>query len=156
MLKILFFIETLGGGGAEKVLCDLVNHMNQQEFDITVQTLWPAENKNLLADGIRYRSVYPKYDRWNSYRMRLESALGLTYRLHMKDDYDIEVAYLECGTTKILSASTNRHAVKVAWVHCDLAIKMAGVLDSFVEKATPQYRKFDQIACVSQDVLHSF
>lgn len=156
MLKILFFIETLGGGGAEKVLCDLVNHMNQQEFDITVQTLWPAENKNLLADGIRYRSVYPKYDRWNSYRMRLESALGLTYRLHMKDDYDIEVAYLECGTTKILSASTNRHAVKVAWVHCDLAIKMAGVLDSFVEKATPQYRRFDQIACVSQDVLHSF
>ena len=99
MLKILFFIETLGGGGAEKVLCDLVNHMDQRQFDITVQTLWPAENKNLLADGILYRSVYPKYDRWNSYRMRLESALGLTYRLHMKDDYDLEVAYLECGTT---------------------------------------------------------
>lgn len=156
MLKILFFIETLGGGGAEKVLCDLVNHMDQQQFDITVQTLWPAENKNLLADGIRYRSVYPKYDRWNSYRMRLESALGLTYRLHMKDDYDLEVAYLECGTTKILSSSTNRHAAKVAWVHCDLAIKMMDVLESFVQKAAPQYKKYDHVACVSQDVLCSY
>ena len=156
MLKILFFIETLGGGGAEKVLCDLVNHMDQRQFDITVQTLWPAENKNLLADGIRYRSVYPKFDRWNSYRMRLESALGLTYRLHMKDDYDIEVAYLECGTTKILSSSTNRHAAKIAWVHCDLAIKMKDVLDSFVQKAAPQYKKYNHVACVSQDVLSSY
>ena len=156
MLKILFFIETLGGGGAEKVLCDLVNHMDQQAFDITVQTLWPAENKKLLADGIRYRSVYSKLDRRNNYRMRLEAALGLTYRLHMKDEYDIEVAYLECGATKILSSSSNRHAAKLAWVHCDLAIKMKEVLESFVQKASAQYKKFDHVVCVSQDVLRSF
>ena len=41
MRKVLFFIETLGGGGAEKVLCDLVNHMDQSKFDITVpQAEW--------------------------------------------------------------------------------------------------------------------
>ena len=88
--------------------------------------------------------------------MRLESALGWTYQLHMKDKYDIEVAYLECGTTKILSASTNRRAAKIAWVHCDLSIKMGDVLDSFVQKAAPQYRKYDRIACVSQDVLNTY
>ena len=88
--------------------------------------------------------------------MRLESALGLTYRLHMKDDYDIEVAYLECGATKILSSSTNQRAVKIAWVHCDLAIKMADVLDSFIKKTRPYYQKYDHIVCVSQDVERSF
>ena len=39
MIKILFFIETLNGGGAEKVLQNLVNAMDKSEFDITVQTL---------------------------------------------------------------------------------------------------------------------
>ena len=156
MLKVLFFIESLGGGGAEKVLIDLVNHMDQSKFDITVQTLWPSDNRNKLAKGVHYRSVYSKQNRWNNSRMRLESALGWTYQLHMKDKYDIEVAYLECGTTKILSASTNRHAARIAWVHCDLSIKMGDVLDSFVQKAAPQYRKYDRIACVSQDVLNAY
>lgn len=32
--------------------------------------------------------------------MRTEAALGLTYPLHIKGDYDIEAAYLECGSTK--------------------------------------------------------
>ena len=156
MRKVLFFIETLGGGGAEKVLCDLVNHMDQSRFDITVQTLWPTEGSKKLAKGIRYRSVYAADNRLNHYLMRLESALGLTYRLHMRDDYDIEVAYLECGTTKILSSSTNTRAAKIAWVHCDLAVKMADVLDSFVKKAAPQYRKYDRVVCVSEDTLRSY
>lgn len=156
MLKILFFIETLGGGGAEKVLCDLVNHMDRSKFDVTVQTLWPSENRALLADGIRYRSVYPAYNWINAYRMRLEGALGLSYRLHMKDDYDIEVAYLECGATKLVASSTNQRAAKIAWVHCDLAVKMGDVLADFVRKARPQYRRYDEIVCVSEDVRKSF
>ena len=36
MIKILFFIEKLYGGGAEKALCNLVNAMDQSIFDITV------------------------------------------------------------------------------------------------------------------------
>lgn len=156
MIKILFFIETLGGGGAEKVLCDLVNHMDQTKFDITVQTLWPYEGENKLAEGIRYKSVYRSRSRLNQYRMRLESALGLTYRLHMKDDYDIEVAYLEMGSTKIIASSTNKKAKKIAWVHCDLAIQMSGMIESFVSKAKPQYGKYDRIVCVSEDVRNSY
>ena len=36
MKKILFFIESLAGGGAEKVLTTLVKNMDKQKFDITV------------------------------------------------------------------------------------------------------------------------
>ena len=41
MIKVLFHIDTLVGGGAEKVLCNLVNHMDQSKFDITIQTVFP-------------------------------------------------------------------------------------------------------------------
>ena len=47
-IKILFFIETLGGGGAEKVLRNLVNNMDQGRFDITVQTVFQSGANPLL------------------------------------------------------------------------------------------------------------
>ena len=49
MIKILFFIESLVGGGAEKVLQDLVNHMDQSQFDITVQSVWPYQGEKSLS-----------------------------------------------------------------------------------------------------------
>ena len=39
MKKILFLIPNLSVGGAEKVLVNLVNNMNKEKFDITVQVL---------------------------------------------------------------------------------------------------------------------
>ena len=155
MIKILFFIETLTGGGAEKVLRDLVNHMDQSRFDITVQTAWPCEHTRYLAPGIRYNSMYASRSRINSLRYRLEAASGLAYRLHIKDDYDIECAYLEMGPTKVMAASTNKKAKKLAWVHCDL-IKHAPDPKAFAEKAAPWYAKFDKIVCVSNNVKERF
>lgn len=155
MIRILFFIENLSGGGAEKVLCNLVNEMDLNCFDITVQTLWKADASRYLRPEIRYRYCYAEKTSFNNRRSRLEAALNLTYPLHMKDNYDIEVAYLECGATKILAGSTNRKAKKVAWVHCDLKQKMADP-EAFAEKAAPWYRKYDRVVCVSRNVRDSF
>lgn len=155
MIKILFFIDSLGGGGAEKVLCNLVNGMDFSKFDITVQTLYPEEGRRALDERIHYKWCYPSASRINTPRMRAETALGLTYPLHIRDDYDVEIAYLECGPTKILSGSTNPKAVKLAWVHCDLAKKAEDPAE-FVRKTAKYYHKFDRIVCVSEDVRQSF
>ena len=40
MKRILFLIHDLGQGGAEKVLVNLVNHMDANQFDITVMSLF--------------------------------------------------------------------------------------------------------------------
>ena len=155
MIKILFFIETLEGGGAEKVLRNLVNNMDQSRFEITVQTVWPCESANYLAPGIRYKSMYPKQNRVNELRYRMEAESGIAYQLHFRDDYDIECAYLEMGTTKLMAASNNKKAKKIAWVHCDLK-KAVQDTTAFVQKAAKWYQKFDQIVCVSENVKDSF
>ena len=124
MIKILFFIEELHAGGAEKVLCNLVNSMDQSQFEITVQTLWLSDASKYFHPGIRYQSCYSAKTKINRFIYRLEAALGLTYRLHIKDAYDVECAYLECAPTKIIASSTNKRAKKIAWVHCDLQQKM--------------------------------
>ena len=153
MIKILFFIETLEGGGAEKVLRNLVNNMDQTRFDITVQTVWPCEAKKYLTPGVHYKSMYSSHSRANHLRYRFEAETGLAYPLHIKDDYDIECAYLECGATKIMAGSTNKKAKKLAWVHCDLAKAMGA---EFAEKTKKVYAKFDKVICVSESVKDSF
>lgn len=154
-IKILFFIENLIGGGAEKVLCNLVNAMNQSKFEITLQTLWKADAEQYLKPGIRYRWCYSSESSLARCRSRLEAAIGLTYPLHILDDYDIEVAYLEFGSTKILARSTNKKAKKIAWVHSDLAQKLNGKPKT-LRKATAQYESYDRIVCVSKTAKDSF
>ena len=155
MIKILFFIETLKAGGAEKVMIDLVNHMDQTKFDITVQTVWPCDAKKFLVPGIRYKSMYNAENKATHLRYRAEAESGLAYRLHIKDDYDIECAYIEMGPTKVMSASTNQKAKKLAWVHCDLLKKIED-LGTFVSKSGKQYRQYDEVICVAETVRDSF
>lgn len=155
MIKILFFIETLEGGGAEKVLRNLVNNMDQSKFDITVQTVWPCDAKKYLNEGICYKAMYPSRNELYRKIYRFEAASGLAYKLHVKDDYDIECAYLEMGATKVMSASTNKKAKKLAWVHCDLKKAMSEYA-GFAERMKPTYAKFDKVICVSETIKEGF
>ena len=154
MIKILFLLEELEAGGAEKVLRDLVNHMDQSLFDITVQTIWPHDPNGYLKSGIHYRSVYPQKNKMNILRYRLEAEAGAVYSLHLQNDYDIECAFLEMGPTKVMATSTNKRAKKLAWVHCDLSKKTEDT-NGYAIKAAKQYQRFDEIVCVSKTVESS-
>ena len=150
MINILFFIESLSGGGAEKVLRNLVNAIDQGKFDIAVQTLYREDAEKYLAPGVHYKYCYSAKGRFGDLRMRAEAALGLTYPLHIKGDYDIEAAYLECGATKIIAGSTN----KKARVHSDL--QNWANPDDFAAATKKYYARYDLAVCVSENVRKSF
>ena len=152
MKKILFYIDTLRAGGAEKVLVNLVNAMAPERFSVTVATPFP-EDRSALSGHVTYRTLYPAKNTLTRYLYRLESALGTAVR-HLPRDFDVEVAYLECGPTKVISASKSR-AKKVAWVHCDLILKEEDPW-AFAKKTAPWYAKFDRVVCVSESVRESF
>ena len=50
--KILFVIDSLRGGGAEKVLTDIVKYLDKNRFEITVMTVF---------DGGKYVNEIKKY-----------------------------------------------------------------------------------------------
>lgn len=158
MIKILFFIPGLSEGGAEKVLCNLVNNMDQSKFDITVQTFDVYDSKQYLAEGIHYKAVNRCKSKIGkkifSYWFRLCAELKLAYHFFIKDDYDIEIAYLETMATKIIAQSNNVKAKKLAWVHCDLSRKEG--MEKSKEKVRMQYKKYNKIICVSEDVRKGF
>lgn len=150
MIKVLFYIDEITGGGAEKVLCNLVNNMDPSCFDITVHTTWKSDAEKLLNPHIHYKYVYSSRSQLNRLVYRIETQIGLFYQLHLKGNYDIEVAYLECGPTKVMAASTNRKAAHIAWIHCDLEKKFSN-MNSFAKKAKNQYKKYDRVICVSEE-----
>lgn len=38
--KVLFLLEAFDKGGIEQVTLDIVNHLNPEKYNITVQTFW--------------------------------------------------------------------------------------------------------------------
>ena len=60
--KLLFFIPSLAGGGAEKVLVNMVNNLDETKYEITVKTLFDyGVNKQYLLKHIKY-DLYAFYN----------------------------------------------------------------------------------------------
>ncbi len=154
-IKILFYIDTLIGGGAEKVLRNLVNSMDYDRFQITVQTTFKEDVSSYLNEKINYKYCYKNKNAISELIFRIQAMAGLVYPLHIKGDYDIEVAYLEAASTKIMAGSTNKKAKKFAWVHCDLR-KITDNPGAYAEKVTGWYEKYDKVVCVSENVRQGF
>lgn len=163
MKKILFLIETMNGGGAERVLTDLVNNLDPQKYDITIQTIWnEGLYLNQLNSNIHHKSVLKsKLSDRTSFFLSILYFIILSpkwvYNKFIKDEYDIEIAFLEGISTKYIGASTNKKAKKYAWVHIDL-FNFFYIKNIFfsTKKAKKCYCKFDKILCVSNTVKSNF
>ena len=108
MKKVLFLIPTLGHGGAEKVLVNLVNNMDKSRYDVTVMCLFDVGvNRQFLSNDVKYRYAFKRIIRGNSKILSMFSPEFL-YRKLIKDRYDVIVSYLEGVTARIASVRATR------------------------------------------------
>ena len=157
MIKVLFLIHDLGQGGAEKVLVNLVNNMDRSIFDITVISLFGGGvNEQFLAAHIRYYSVFPREIPGNSKLMKLFTPKQL-HRICVRDEYDIEISYLEGPSARVISGSRNINAKLISWIHVEQHTMKASANSFRNEKETVHcYEQFDQTVCVSEFVKQDF
>lgn len=157
MIKVLFMIHTLGHGGAEKVLVNLVNNMNQEKFDITVMTIFDTGvNKQFLKEHIKYKYCFKHIFRGNIHFLKIFTPTFL-YKHFIKDDYDIVVSYLEGLSARIISGCPNRDTKLVSWIHIQqYERKNASRSFRSYEEAKKCYEKFDKVVCVSNSVKNDF
>ena len=153
MINVLFLIPTLDRGGAENVLVDLVNHMDQSRFHITVQTLFDRNSqKDRLWDGIRYKSFLYRQFHGNS-RLMARIPARLLYRLIVRERYDVVVSYLEGPTTHIIAGCPYPETKKVAWFHSalDTGRRFSAGFAS-IKAALQVYKALDKIVFVAKTV----
>ncbi len=169
--KILFVIESLNGGGAEKILSVLVKNIDKNKFEISVcSVVDKGVYKNDIIGNSEYSFVLPDVDSlmpvvrktlypvlYKAVYKWLPSAWIMKYI--EKDDYDIIIAFTEGFPTKLVASSKQKNAKKIAWVHIDLLnnpwTQKVGVFGS-IEEEKENYDEFSQIIGVSENVIESF
>ena len=165
--KILFCIDSLGGGGAEKVLLDILKNIDKEKYDIDVfltfySGIYIAEVEKAIGKKVLSFIKEKKcgensnifFKRLESLKLRLKCKIAFDYPVLIPalffKKYDIEIAFLEGRTTKLVS-KTFLSKRKIAWVHIDL-LKYK-LLDRKVLEEV--YTKFYKIICVSNSVQES-
>jgi len=184
--KILFLIHTLGAGGAERVLVNLVNNMSDN-YDVTLMTVIDTGVfKKDLNKNITYKTMFKipfKKEKNDTNKKATKDQSGsllngtskikklaaksysllwkfmpvkLLYKLKVKEKYDIEVAFLEGICAKIISGS-NQDSKKYSWIHVDIINeKKSDHVFRNLKVQKKCYENFDKIVCVSEQVRKQF
>lgn len=162
MKNILFLINTLSGGGAEKVLVETVNSLDKQKYKITIQTIFDVGvNKKYLSKDVEYKAIIPFQNRFlrKIFAKVLFVLLGtqLVYKFFVSGNYDYEIAFLEGLPTKIIADSKNKNCKRYAWIHTDL-IEYPDSYKAYgsEKKEREAYNNFDKVFCVSESVKEQF
>ena len=159
MKKIIFSIGSLEGGGAEKVLLTVANHLCGR-YDITIQTIYnEGLYREALDHRIHYRSIV-KRPTLNKKRIihRLITYLpaSWTYRWFVGGDYDVSIAFLEGISSKLVSGA-NKSIKKISWIHTDLRRIKSRIAGFWGDEDQQRcYNRYDKIICVSQDAKSAF
>ena len=167
MKKILFVVENLGGGGAEKVLTTLIRNLDESKYNITVFTVvetgvYVEELKKLCTVKFALKK-YSNYSCFGKIYYRLVMFLiyhlntKIIYKIFIKEKYDIEVGFVEGFDTKFVASSSNKKSRKYAWIHTDMINNThANIHYKNIEEQKKVYAIFDRIFAVSDDVKKKF
>lgn len=122
-----------------------------------------GEFEKLLNKNIKIKSLYPKpYNEYSKLKKLLISLRILflknsIYKKYIKNNYNIEIAFLEGPITTILSAK-NKNTKKIAWIHSDISLIFGNGIKSNLKKLINKntYKKYQELIFVSNNNMQEF
>lgn len=136
-IRILFCIDTLGGGGAEKLLIDILKRFDYEKYAVDLLVLF--------EEGIYFADIPEEVSWFFSDSEKVK-----------KRFYDIEIAFLEGLAVKYI-AERGSVAVKVAWVHIDLYnFHWTKSFYKSDEHEYEVYQKMNKIIFVTENIKRQF
>ena len=162
MKKILFFINSLDSGGAERALVNLANHLPKDEYQPTVCTLYCSKKNGFsLGENIEYKYVFKKrgklYNRMMMIWLCKVLPRKMLYKKIFKDKFDFEIAFLHGFPTELIRSSSNKKSKKLAFVHSDFASNYdIKSLYRSTEECLKSYKQYDKVCFVSETVKDGF
>lgn len=170
--KILFVVNNLYGGGAEKIFQTLLKNLSSDKYDITVYSVIQCKiDHKYYPQNIEYKYIFGDIDgstgQISKIFIKIKNKIRLClyekckpeffYKRFIKEKYDVEVAFIEGYATKIISGSNNKNSKKVAWIHIDLMENpWTKVAYNSLEEEKKCYQKYDNILGVSEEVVKAF
>lgn len=162
--KLVFFLESFSGGGAETVLLRILKYIDRDKFDVVIIVMTPKgelrsefyklgfkiknviNSKFLILNKIKYKLLYSFIPDYIVCRYLIRGLKADTY-----------IAFTEGYTTKIFSKIKNGET-KITWVHIDLE-KYPWTQNTKIYKGLNEeieiYKRFNKVVAVSVSVAKS-
>ncbi len=158
--KIMFFINTLAGGGAERVLANLLKVLDYQKYDITVITVVGGENLKQIPPEVTVRQIIKSKNILSTFLVKILYNLPKKWvaALCLKGKFDIEIAYLPGFPTRVLAAKKSAPGTKkIAFIHGKITDQNMEILGyPNTKKCVSEYLTFEKICFVSSDAKSCF
>lgn len=156
MKKILFAINTLNNGGAEKVLLTLLRYLDPKKYEIHLLVVFgEGIYFEQIPQYVRVTHIFPCKSKEATKEIR-EHAAKL-YEQYVKESYDVMAAFLEGPSTKILSCCNDPMCRKYAWMHTNLKKRhRTAVFYKSFEEEKYAYSQYDKIVFVSEAIRIAF
>lgn len=168
--KVLFLMPALPGGGAEKVLIDILKNFDYSRYDVSL--FLEYKEGIYLSDVPRDVCMLSLHKNNNLWFQRLHRRLKerhlygifheLVYRpmflwLMRGKQYNVIISFMEGAAVKFHSYITGKAEKNLSWVHIDFK-KKHWSLDFFKneEDEAECYQKMNEIVFVSDDARQRF
>lgn len=163
-MNYLFITGQLNGGGAERVLLDILRNFDYGRHSVHLCQLVAG---GMLAHEIPEQVV--QIPLWNDYSMGFKLAwhaslkLGIhgllrrRFRHRVQGQYDVAISFLEGAPLRLHALAQPRAKRHISWVHCDLfhfPYERSQFRSEKEELAA--YNAMDTVVCVAQDTERAF
>jgi len=165
MKKILFIINSLKCGGAERLLVDILKNIDYKQYSVSVLTF----NKEVmitdsLPKPIKIYHTIGFGGRLNHWMRKLYSSLGLIDYYYKKsincailNKYDTIVSFLEGFPVRAHRYIKNRASRNITFVHTDISTYPDSIAQfKSVMDMKEAYTQMDEIIFVSGGALNGF
>ena len=164
--KVAFLIESFLVGGAEKVLVDIVNHLDPEKFDITVISVfnysvykdYDKQFDRPLPEYVHFKTLVNNHIRllyilFNFLLVRIPNFL---FHLLVREHYDTLVAFYEGLPTYWVGKLNPSSTKRIAWLHTTTELSQGTSNEAVLNEQFHLYKNYDQIVAVSKAAAQSF
>lgn len=165
--KVLFFTESLYGGGVPRILQIILSHFDYSKYDVTLYSLCRNNyREEIYPKNIAYRYIFDVPERYSSRVGKLlcriknkilllvyyHSSPSLFYKIFIREKTDVAIAFIEGYATRLVYGFPDS-IKRIAWLHTDIENNhWSRVAYRNEEEEKSIYRNYSRVICVSEIV----
>lgn len=161
--SILIIHDSMGGGGAERVLATLLKHLDRSRFDITLLLIYrEGPFLDSIPADIEVLNLFGTYSDLSSrlvthyYGIRAFARNKIARRRLKGRHFDVTVSFMEGPVAQLHSMLIDLADRNYTWVHNNLSIGRWYDFWFRPDEERQFYRQVDKVAFVSQGALEAF
>lgn len=164
MKKILFYYGSMGSGGAERVLINVLKSLDRTKFEISLALIDARAGETLqyIPKDVKIIPLWDGYTLPYRISLKISKLFGCNYffKRHLnevlRNGFDVEISFLEGMPLKLHYIHHSLKALNINWVHIDLN-KFRYTSNLFYHnEELKAYSSMDKIVCVAQDTQAAF